>query len=81
MNQTIQTIKVKMQDGKILAKSTKSEFELEFCNASASLCVKGHSHLPDARLLVPVNPIWWLDDAAQNGEWIEFEFTYGIAGK
>lgn len=75
------TIKVRMQDGKIFAKSTKSESELEFYPASTALCAKGHANLADARLLVPANPIWWLEDDAQKGEWVDFEFTCAVAGK
>lgn len=74
-------IQLKMQDGKIFAKSTKSECEVEFYPSSTALCAKGHANLPDARLLVPVNPIWWLEDDAQKGEWVDVEFTCAVAGE
>jgi hypothetical protein len=74
-------IQLKMQDGKIFAKTTKSECEVEFYPASTALCAKGHGSLPYARLFVPTNPIWWLEDDAQRGKWVNVEFTYAVAGK
>jgi len=81
MEMKMETIKVKMVEGKILAKSAKSEAELEFYPATSALCAKGHAGLPGARLLVPTDPVWWLKDDVQKGEWFDLEFTRAVAGK
>jgi hypothetical protein len=81
MKMKMETIKVKIAEGKILAKSAKSEAELEFYPATFALCAKGHAGLPGARLLVPADPVWWLEDDVQKGEWVDLEFTRAIAGK
>lgn len=72
-------IKLRLEGNKVFAKSPKSECEIEWYPGSAALCGKGHKNLPDARLFVPVNPIWWLEDAAQAGEWVDVEYEMKVA--
>ena len=71
----IETIQLKLEGNKVFARSKNSEAELEFYPGRAALCAKGYSHLANARLLVPVDPIWWLSDEVQSGEWAIIEFT------
>jgi hypothetical protein len=72
------TIKLRLEGNKVFAKSAKSECEIAF-HKSGDLCAKGHEQLQDARLFVVADPIWWLSDAAQSGEWADYEYEMKIA--